>query len=52
MQNVSRAYKESMRGHIRNRGYIRATIGIFNQEAQKALVVNDAESPLFWIGYL
>lgn len=49
MQNVSRAYKESMRGHIRNRGYIRATIGIFNQEAQKALVVNDAESPLLYL---
>lgn len=49
MQNVSRAYKESMRGHIRNRGYIRATIGIFNQEAQKALLVNETESPLLYI---
>lgn len=35
MQNVSRAYKESMRGRIRNRGYIRASIGIVNPEAQK-----------------
>ncbi len=49
MQNVSRAYKESMRRHIRNRGYIRATIGIFNQEAQKALSVNDTESPLLYL---
>ncbi len=49
MQNVSRAYKESMRRHIRNRGYIRATIGIFNQEAQKALAVNDTESPLLYL---
>lgn len=49
MQNVSRAYKESMRGRIRNRGYIRATIGIFNQDAQKSLAVNDAESPLLYL---
>lgn len=49
MQNVSRAYKESMRGRIRNRGYIRATIGIFNQDAQKALTVNDTESPLLYL---
>lgn len=49
MQNVSRAYKESMSGYIRNRGYIRATIGIFNQEAQKALSVNDTESPLLYL---
>lgn len=49
MQNVSRAYKESMRGRIRNRGYIRATIGIFNQEAQKSLRVDDLEAPLLYL---
>ena len=35
MQNVSRQYKESMRGIGRNRGYIRATIGIVNSKAQE-----------------
>lgn len=49
MQNVSRDYKESMRGRIRNRGYIRATIGIFNQEAQSTLAVNSTEEPLLYL---
>lgn len=35
MQNVSREYKESMRGIGRNRGYIKATIGIVNSKAQE-----------------
>lgn len=39
MQNVSKAYKESMRATAktinRNHGYIRATIGIINLEAQE-----------------
>lgn len=34
MQKVSREYKESMKSPFRNRGYIRATIGIINQNAQ------------------
>lgn len=36
MQNVSRAYKESMRGMQRNRGYIKATIGVINSQAQES----------------
>lgn len=45
MQNVSKAYKESMkygfkgRG-LRNRGYIRATIGVINSEAQRNVEVD------------
>lgn len=35
MQDVSREYKKSMRNRIRNRGYIRATIGVYNLQAQK-----------------
>ena len=34
MQKVSKAYKESMRNPIRNRGYIKSTIGIINTDAQ------------------
>ena len=34
MQKVSKAYKESMKSPLRNRGYIKATIGIINQDAQ------------------
>ena len=49
MQNVSRDYKESMRGRIRNRGYIGATIGIFNQEAQSMLQVNDSKLHLLYL---
>lgn len=35
MQNVSKAYKNSMNGMLRNRAYIRATLGVINSEAQK-----------------
>lgn len=34
MQKVSKDYKESMKKPFRNRGYIKATIGIINQDAQ------------------
>ena len=34
MQKVSQAYKESMKSPLRNRGYIKATIGIINVDAQ------------------
>lgn len=34
MQKVSKAYKESMKSPLRNRGYIKATIGIINVDAQ------------------
>lgn len=55
MQNVSREYKESMNQYVRNNGYIRATIGIYNSQAQEKLqapidkndfyYTADAESP-------
>ena len=35
MQKVSTAYKESMASPLRNRGYIKVTIGVINSEAQK-----------------
>lgn len=35
MQNVSKEYKQSMSSYIRNRGYIKATIGVINSEAQR-----------------
>lgn len=41
MQNVSKAYKKSMKSIGRNRGYIRATLGIINSEAQKNIEVNE-----------
>lgn len=45
MQKVSEAYKKSIKQAYRNRGYIRATIGLVNQEAQKtAMISNDKNS--------
>ncbi len=41
MQNASKAYKESMKGILRNRGYIKVYIGVINSAAQK-----NAEAPL------
>lgn len=52
MQNVSRAYKESMRGYTRNRGYIRATIGIVNSEAQKKAQADTKRSSFLYISNL
>lgn len=49
MQNTSRKYKESMQGRIRNRGYIRVSIGTFNQKAQESVRVNKTEFPLLWV---
>lgn len=37
MQNVSTAYRESMRQYNRNNGFIKATIGIYNSQAQEKL---------------
>lgn len=39
MQKVSQAYKESMKSPFRNRGYIKATIGIINSDAQDNIMV-------------
>lgn len=35
MQKVSKAYKEAMKQPLRNRGYIKASIGVINSDAQK-----------------
>lgn len=46
MQNVSEAYKKSIKQCLRNRGYIKATIGIINQEAQKSANANNEQNKL------
>lgn len=46
MQNVSNEYKKSIRRHDRNRGYIRAIIGIYNLEAQKNIQVDKERNEL------
>lgn len=48
MQNVSKAYKQSMKAIGRNRGYIRATLGIINSEAQKNVEVNEKTSVTYF----
>lgn len=48
MQNVSREFKESIRGFNRNRGYIKATIGIVNSQAQDAVEVIPAQNDLLY----
>lgn len=48
MQNVSKAYKQSMKAIGRNRGYIRATLGIINSEAQKNAEVNEKTSVTYF----
>ena len=52
MQAVSRQYKESMRGHARNRGYIRATIGVYNTKAQETLVLDTEKTNTMYISAL
>lgn len=46
MQNASKAYKESMKAPLRNRGYIRATIGVVNSNAQKNLAVDSSKAAI------
>lgn len=48
MQRTSAAFKESIRNtkKIRNRGYIRAYIGIINQEAQKNIQADNTKNNL------
>lgn len=49
MQNVSRQYKESMRGIYRGRGYIKATIGVVNSDAQEnANIQKDLNNLLYF----
>lgn len=52
MQNASREYKESMRGIGRNRGYIKATIGIVNSKAQDAAEVKPELNNLLYVSNL
>lgn len=44
MQKVSKEYKEAMKKPFRNRGYIKATIGIINRDAQDNLVAPEAKN--------
>ena len=46
MQNASAEYKESMKSPLRNRGYIRATIGVVYSTAQKNLSVDSSKSAI------
>lgn len=48
MQKVSKAYKESMKKPMRNRGYIKATIGVINSEAQKNVELNEKTKTTFF----
>lgn len=41
MQNTSKEYDKSIKSHMRNRGYIRATIGVINSDAQNSAKVTD-----------
>ena len=52
MQSVSRECKESMRGIGRNRGYIKATIGIVNSKAQEAAEVLPDRNNLLYFSNL
>lgn len=44
MQAASQAYKEAMKGFLRNHGFMRVTVGVINQTAQASAYVDDAES--------
>lgn len=48
MQNASASYKMAMKKPFRNRGYIRARIGIINKEAQKNAGAKDARNNFAW----
>ena len=52
MQNVSRKYKESMKEYIRNRGYIRAVIGIINSQAQRKAKIDLEKNEVLYISNL
>lgn len=41
MQNVSNEYKKSMKSMNRNRGYIKATIGLINSQAQNEIKLDN-----------
>ena len=47
MQNVSKAYKESMKSSLRERGYIMITFGLVNQEAQAKATIDSGSFAYF-----
>ena len=47
MQTASLEYKKTIRQLPRNRGYIRATIGIINQEAQNSASAKESKLAYF-----
>lgn len=47
MQNVTEAYKTSMKQPLRGRSYIEVTFGIVNKEAQRNSTVDESESDEF-----
>lgn len=47
MQKVSKAYKESMKSPLRERGYIMITFGLVNQEAQAKASIDDGDFAYF-----
>lgn len=47
MQQVSDAYKESMKSTLREQAYIRVSFGLFNQEAQANSTVPDGDYAYF-----
>lgn len=48
MQNASAAYKKAMKDPLRNRGYIKAKIGVINKEAQKTVTAKDGRNDFAW----
>lgn len=44
MQSVSQAYKQSMKQVLRNRSYMKVTIGVINQEAQRKAYVSNPDA--------
>lgn len=48
MQNASAAYRQAMKDPLRNRGYIKAKIGVINREAQKTVTAKDKRNNFAW----
>lgn len=48
MQNASAAYRRAMKDPLRNRGYIKAKIGVINREAQKTVSAKDKRNNFAW----
>lgn len=47
MQHVSKAYSESMKSALRNRGYIMISFGLMNQEAMANAAIQDSDTAYF-----